>query len=293
MDVGHFRSEAARAHFLAAYTRCLEDLPAPDETVDVPTTFGEVRVYRFGGARGVPLLLLPGRNASTPMWGANLPGLLTRRTAYTVDLLGEPGMSIQQRPIADADDQASWLEETLAGLNLDTVHLMGASFGGWSATNHAVRRPGRAASLTLVDPVLTFAPIPLRTMFAMAPMGIPKTPAVVRRRILSWMTGGAAVDDTEPVAAMIASGAADFVLRQPAPTPFTDDQLGALDIPVLAIIAGRSVIHDAARAARYAREVLRHGEIELWPDASHAVNGEFPERIATRLHPFLDQADST
>ncbi|MCZ8379070.1 alpha/beta hydrolase [Mycobacterium sp. CPCC 205372] len=289
--VGCFRSDAAHAHFIDAYRRAQADLPSHDESIDVTTAFGTVRVYRFDGGGGRPVVLLPGRNASTPMWAANLPGLLAHRTVYGVDLLGEPGMSVQDRPLRGADDQARWFEDLLAGLELRSVHLMGVSFGGWTAANHAVRIPGRAASLTLLDPVMTFAPIPVRTMLAVAPMGLPGTPQFVRRRVLRWLSGGADVDERVPVAALISAGTTDFILRQPLPQRFTDDELRSLDIPVLALIAGRSVIHDARRAARRARDLLTRGQVELWPDASHAINGEFPDEIAARAGQFWDEVD--
>ncbi|WP_082753621.1 alpha/beta fold hydrolase [Mycobacterium sp. NAZ190054] len=289
--VGRFRDDAARSRYLAAYRRCLAELPQPDGTFEVPTSFGTVRVYRFDGPDGRPVVLLPGRNAATPMWSPNLSGLLARRTVFAVDLLGEPGLSVQQRPIADSADQALWFDEMLDGLGLGRPHLMGVSFGGWTAVNHAVHRPGRAASLTLLDPVMTFAPIPFRTMLAVIPLGLPRVPEVVRSRVLRWLSGGAEVDESVPVAALIASGSRDFVLRQPLPTRFTGAQLRGLDIPVLALIAGRSVIHDAARAAEAARSLLPHGQVELWPQASHAINGEYPDRISERVHRFWDEQE--
>ena len=240
VGVGRWRSESARAHFARVYDQALAVLPPIAEIRDVPTTFGTVRVYRFDGGPGRPVMLLPGRNASTPMWAENLPGLLAHRTVYCVDLLGEPGMSVQDAPLSGADDQSRWLEEVLSGLGLDSVHLMGVSFGGWSAVNHAVRHPGRVASLALLDPVLTFAPIPLPTMLAFIPMGLPGVPGALRRRILRWISGGADVEESEPVFVLIDAGTADFELHQPAPTLFSPAQLRGLQVPVLAIIAGRS-----------------------------------------------------
>lgn len=51
--------------------------------------------------------------------------------------------------------------------------------------------------------------------------------------------------------------------------------------------AGRS---GPSGAAARARRLLRHGAVELWPDASHAINGEFPELINDRVTTFLDGA---
>jgi pimeloyl-ACP methyl ester carboxylesterase len=290
-DTGHFRSDAARAHFLKAYRNCLADLPPYDEKLDIATGFGTVRVYRFAGPDTRPVVLLPGRNASTPMWGANLPALLAHRTVFAVDLLGEPGLSVQQRRLNDAEDQAQWFDEMLTGLALTSPHLMGVSFGGWTAANYAVRRPGRAASLALLDPVMTFAPIPMATVLMTIPMALPAVPESVRRRVLRWIAGGAEVDDSVPVAALIASGTKDFVLRQPVPTRFTADQLRALDVPVLALIAGRSVIHDGERAAATARKLLPRRQVELWADASHAINGEYPAEIAQAATAFWEEVD--
>lgn len=272
----------------------MAELPAFDARFDVPTSFGSVRAYRFdgpGAVSGPPVLLLPGRNASTPMWRANLPDLIARRTVYSIDLLGEAGLSVQDSPITGPDDQAQWLDETLAGIGLASAHLMGLSIGGWTATNHAVRRPARVASLALLDAVLTFARIPLKTLLIAGAMFSPGLPEVLRRRILSWISGGASVDDSVAEAALISAGSRDFVLRQPMPKSFTDEQLTSLNVPVLAFIAGRSVMLDSARAAARARNLLPRGDVELWEQASHAINGEYSNEIAQRSHRFWDEVD--
>ncbi len=265
----------------------MAQLPAAEST-DVPTSFGTVRTYRFDGATAAPpVVVLPGRNASTPMWRSNVGALLEHRTVIGVDLLGEAGMSVQDKPITGPDDEAAWLDEVLAGLGLEHAHLMGVSIGGWTAVNYAVRRPGRAASLVLLDPVITFAPIPMKTALVSAAMFLP-VPEPLQRRVFSWIGGGADVDDSVPEAALISAAANDFVIRKAMPKMFTDEQLRSLDVPVLALIAGRSVMHDAARATARARNLLSSGHVELWPDASHAINGEYPAEIAKTAATFWD-----
>ncbi|MGE2726560.1 alpha/beta fold hydrolase [Mycolicibacterium pulveris] len=292
MRVGDFRSDEARAHFLEVYRDAMAQLPPASETRDVPTRFGTVRVYRFDGATdATPVMLLPGRNASTPMWRTNIPALLTHRPVLGIDLLGEAGMSVQRKPITGPDDEAQWLDDTVTALNLDRVHLMGVSIGGWSAINYAVRRLGRAASLVLLDPVFTFAPVAVKAMLVSPVLVLPGVPDRLRRRVLSWLSGGAEVDDSLPEAALISAGSTDYVLRKAIPKMITDEQLRALDIPVLALLGGRSVMHDAGRAAVRARNLLPHAQVELWSDASHAINGEYAAEIADRASAFWDEVD--
>jgi pimeloyl-ACP methyl ester carboxylesterase len=290
-NVGHFKSERGRAHYLTVYQAAMAELP-PSESADVPTSFGTVRAYRFDGpAAGPPVVVLPGRNASTPMWKVNLSGLLEHRSVIGIDLLGEAGMSMQDKPITGPDDEAQWLDDALAGLGLDRVHLLGVSIGGWTAVNYALRRPGRASSLALLDPVFTFAPVPAKAIVISAGMFLP-LPESLQRRVFSWIAGGADVDGSDSETALISAASSDYVLRKAMPKSFTDDQLRSLDIPVLALIAGRSVMLDAARAAARARNLLSRGQVELWADASHAINGEYPAEIAETASVFWDAVDA-
>jgi pimeloyl-ACP methyl ester carboxylesterase len=145
--------------------------------------------------------------------------------------------------------------------------------------------------VTLLDPVMTFAPIPLKTILISGAMFSPGLPEALRRRILRWIAGGADADESVPEADLIGAAAADFVIRQPMPRRFSDDQLRGLDVPLLVFLAGRSVMLNATRAANRARELLRDGQIELWARASHAINGEYPDDIARRTQRFWDDLD--
>ncbi|WP_433352111.1 alpha/beta fold hydrolase [Microtetraspora malaysiensis] len=293
--LGHFPDASAYARYRRDYDRAMADLPAPDEVQDVPTGFGTVRAYRFGadGAdAGRPLLLLPGRTASTPMWASNLAGLTaSRRAVYTVDLLGEPGLSVQSKPFASSADQGVWLAEVLTGLGLDRTHLLGVSIGGWTAFQLARHAPEKVASLSLLDPANLFGRITWKAV-AVSLGSVGPFPESWRLRLLSWISGGADLSGDEPVADLISAGMREFTSFLPPPTYFSDEQVAAVDVPTLAVIAGRSIIHDPDRAAGRARRLLAQGDVELWPDASHALNGEFPERVAARVLAFIDRLDA-
>ena len=281
-----FVSTQARAEYESAYDRAFATLPAPAEQHDVPTDFGSARVYRFGETGPAPLVLLPGRAGTTIMWEPNLAALAAEHPVWTVDLIGEPGRSEQTAPIRDAADQAAWIDGVLRSLDLRGVHLVGYSFGGWLAMNQAVRAAGRLASVTVIDPVQTFTrfPVPLlvRTTLALIP-GIRRW---ARPSFLRWTAGGVDVPADDPVATIIDEGMRTFKITLPVPALFTDEQLRSVRLPVLALIAGRSVMHDARRAVARAKALLPDVRAELWPSATHAIAGESPAEVNARILEF-------
>ncbi|GLY71603.1 alpha/beta fold hydrolase [Amycolatopsis taiwanensis] len=291
MTLGGFISPQARVEYDTAYDRGFATLPAPVEQHDVPTAFGTARVYRFGEPGPVPVVLLHGRAGTTIMWKPNLPALAARGPVYAVDLIGEPGRSEQTAPIRNAEDQAAWLDTVFTTLALRKMHLVGYSFGGWVAANQAVRAPDRLASLTLIDPVQTFARFPASLLVRTALTLVPGIRRRARSSFLAWISGAAEVAEDDPVATVINEGMRTYQIALPTPTLFTDAQLHGVTVPVLALIAGRSAIHDGRRAATRARELLPDGRVELWPAATHAIAGESATEVNARVLEFLAEIE--
>lgn len=290
--VGHFTSAAAQDRFLAAYQDAMDDLPRPDRTLDIRTRYGVVRLYHFTGADpgAAPLLLLPGRASGAPVWADNLPVLLRIRSVYAIDLLGEPGLSIQQRPIDSPEDHAQWLHEVLRQLPEPRLHLVGLSIGGWTAVNLAVHRPEKVAGVTLLDPVLVFADLSLAAIIRSIPASVRWFPKSWRDDFASWTANGAPTEDV-PVARMIEAGMQTYVLRVSSPARITEEQLSRVRTPVLALLAGASRMHDTEAAAEVARRAMPGATVKVYPDASHAINGEHPDRIAADLAAFLSRVE--
>ncbi|MFI6303491.1 alpha/beta fold hydrolase [Amycolatopsis thailandensis] len=291
MKVGGFASSEARAEYEVVYERGLAALPAPTGTYDVETAFGVARVYRFGRPGGTPIVLLPGRAGTAVMWEPNLTALIEHGEVYAVDLIGEAGRSEQTVPIRDGVDQAAWLTTVLAELDLASVHLIGYSFGGWLAANLAVRAPDRLKSLTVIDPVLTFGGLTAGLVVRATLTAIPVVNRWARPSFLHWISGGAEIDASDPVARVIDEGMRTYRIALPSPKLFTDAQLRSLRMPVLALIAGRSVIHQPERAAARARELLSRGQVELWPSATHAIAGEAATEVNARVSAFLAECE--
>lgn len=285
-SLGHFVDAEAFERFTTAYREAALLLPDA-RACSLPTGAGVVRAYRFGptgptGPDAVPVMLISGRDASTPMWAPTLPDLLTLdRPVISLDSLGGPGCSSQTAPQRTAADQAAWVAEAIRGLGLERVHLVGHSLGGWLAVQVAAHHPEVLASVAALDPARTFAELSPGFVAAGLAASTSLVPAPWRRRLVRWIAGEP-MSLADPVDRLGWASITCFRARQPAPRLPTAELLAALEVPVLAVLAGRSRVHDAARAERTARTVPG-AVVEVWPDAGHCLHAEHPRRLAARL----------
>lgn len=294
--IGGFISEKGENEFIDAYESAMKDLPKPTEEFLLDTEFGKVKVYKFleeGTESKTPLLLLPGKSAPTPMWEPNLNDLMKERPVYTIDLLGEPGLSILTQKITTAKDQAVWLNEVIEQLPEEKIHLAGLSFGGWNAVNVALYDAEKISSLTLIDPVYVFGPIPLKMILASIPASIPGVPKSIREKMLSYIAGGAETDENEPIGRLIETSMRTYKSKLPLPKEISEEQLREIKIPVLGIIAGKSTMHNSEKAMQVGQGNLSNplSEMKLFPNASHAINGEYPEKLAENILGFIKEVD--
>lgn len=78
-----------------------------------------------------------------------------------------------------------------------------------------------------------------------------------------------------------------YTIRLPQPALIPEQDRAALDMPVLAVLAGKPVMHDAEAAAQVAERTLRRGTVVVHPHASHAVASEEADAIAADIDRFL------
>ena len=288
--VGHFRTPAGRQAYIEAYDAAFAALPKPTETHDVETTFGTVRAYAWLNPNPVddaPVVLVPGRASGVPMWGENLRDFAEHRTVYAFDAIGDSGLSEQTLPLRGMDDNARWVEEALDGLELDRIHLVGHSQGGGLAAAVAVRYPDRLASLTLLEPIMTFGMLPAWAIGWSAVAALPFLPDSWRDHALNRIGGveDDEVDPEDPMARMIAAGTAHFDSGSlPTPSRLTDDQMRALQMPVYVAIASDKSLAGGEDAAERAKK-LPLGTVKVWPKTTHSL----PMQVATELDAELER----
>ncbi|ONI85965.1 alpha/beta hydrolase [Actinosynnema sp. ALI-1.44] len=287
MGTSRFTSPQGQADYYRVYDAGLRTMPTPAGEHDVRTGYGTAKVYRFGDADGEPIALLPGRAGTPIMWSANVSGLMARHPVYAVDPIGEAGRSTQTAPIDTAQDQAVWLDQTLDGLGLDRVHLVGVSFGGWLTCNLAVRRPDRLASVSVLDPANTFGRFPAGLIIRSVLSMLPVVSRWARPAFLRWISGSDQVPEKDPVSEVIEAGLHHHRVRTAMPAYFSDEQLRSISVPMLALIAGRSVIHHPAAAHARAQRLIPGIQAELWPDATHSISAESPDEVNERVLRFI------
>lgn len=290
---GRFRSQAGRDSYVRAYDVAMGTLPVPSQSVDVPTSLGMVRCYRWAGSESslTPVALIPGRSSGVPMWGENLPYLIASgRTLIAMDALGDSGLSVQTAPILTFEHQATWVDEALEGMGIGRAHTVGHSFGGATAAMHAVSHPARVATLSLLEPVFVLRWPPASTFF-WATVSMLPLPRGWREHALAAI-GGVSLDDVRaesPIGSMISVGAQQFQAALPNPRPFTEAQLARLRMPVYVAIAGARSLAGGQRAAARARQ-LPAATVEVWPGTTHSLPMQVPEQLARRLRDFWDAA---
>ena len=101
------------------------------------------------GGAGAPLLFLHGASGA----GSWLPCMQMLAGKFDVIVPEHPGFGDSDTPgwLDTIHDLAYFYLDFLDQLDLDRVHLVGVSLGGWIAAELAVRDTSRLASLALVD----------------------------------------------------------------------------------------------------------------------------------------------
>jgi hypothetical protein len=154
-----FKTVAGEAAYLSAYDAAIKLWPVPYEEMDIPGRFGLTHVVACGPRDAPPLVLLHGYWATLTMWTPNVADFSESYRVYAVDVMGQPGKSIPDKPIRNAADYVAWLTSILNELKLDRVFLVGMSYGGWLSLTYAVAASERVQKLVLLSPAASILPL--------------------------------------------------------------------------------------------------------------------------------------
>jgi pimeloyl-ACP methyl ester carboxylesterase len=289
-----FKTPEGEAAYLAAYEAAMKLWPVPYEEIEIPSRFGMTHIVTSGPKDAPPLVLLHGYMANLTMWSPNIADFSKDYRLYAIDVMGQAGKSIPDpdEPIGDAADLTAWLSETLNGLNLERIFLVGMSYGGWLALNFAMTAPERVRKLVLLSPAASLQP--LVRQFGLRVMAMIFFPTrLTVNSLMGWMGIKDTPGDTltRCVLDLAYLGMKHFRLvpetARVMPGVFSDDELRALPVPVLLLIGENEVIYDAAKALVRARALLPNFEGELVPQSNHNMCASQYRIVDARVLDFL------
>ncbi|ONM48604.1 alpha/beta hydrolase [Nocardia donostiensis] len=289
--VGHWRSQEGFESYRAAYDEVMATLPAPTRTHDVVTEYGTVRAYEWAATGDapdaeLPVVLLPGMRSGAPMWAENLTHWIGRRTLYAMDAIGDSGLSTQSVPFTSFEDRATWVEQTLAGLGLERVHMVGHSFGGAIAAGHALDYPGRVASLTLLEPVMVLHGLPVSMYMWSALLMLP-VPQSWKDYALAEI-GGVSTEEVQertPMSVMVDEAGKHYKAPTLTPRTFTDEEWRSMSMPVRIDLASDKSLAGGEEAASRARD-LGKDPVTVWPRTTHSLPMQAAEQLGLELEQY-------
>src|SRR5215470_18473008 len=278
-ELGSWVSDAAREKFMVAYERAFALWPQPCEEFDIETATATTRVHTYRPhPGGDPVVLLSAFNAA----GLHpyVAALAKVGPVYGIDLPGDPNPSVARALMAPPENCAAWLDELLGKLSDRPAHLVGFSYGGWVAMNQALRAPGRVASITLLDPAGLTRP-DARFCRWLSISGLATlTPLPLRRHLARWLDLPPHMLEPELMTLMWAA-LRGYHAERKLPGVLTDDELRAIDVPVLLVTGARSALITPAQA--HARgSLIPQAEVAVVPGSHGGFNriDELNDRIA-------------
>jgi pimeloyl-ACP methyl ester carboxylesterase len=267
-----YKSEKAAHRVHKLYRDYLNSWPIAHEEKFVTTLFGDTFVIESGPKSSPALVMLHGTMATAAMWREEVFTLSKEYHVFAVDVIGDAGFSAPVRPSTNTDAHALWLQDVLKALGQPNAHFVGLSLGGWLALDFAVRYPDQVNSLTLITPggvadknIIVWA-LP---MMLLGSWGAEK----VRERIV----GRSQTPETAQQTKLSEFSTAIFEGMKPRTESLrkiSDDELAALDIPVLVLLGADDVTMDSIEIERRFRRLVSHAEIKMFPGKRHFLGNQ-------------------
>lgn len=294
----HSPAPAPSPAFRDAYERAMVLWPVPVERLDLASEFGSTRVTVCGPAGAPPLVLLHGGGTTSAVWYAQVAALARTHRVHAVDQIGAPGLSVHSgRALRRPEDLFAWLDGVLSGLGLESVALLGHSYGGWLALSYAVHAAvahpagaagtrGRVARLVLLDPTQCFAGYRPSYLLRALPLFV-RPGERSTRRFLAWETRG--VPPAPELVRLMGLGAVEFRAAKVITGPRPDvSRLAAASVPTLVLLAEHSRAHDLHRVAARAGRTpgVRIGTMA--GVAHHSLPYDRADALGRRVLDFLD-----
>lgn len=280
----NFRTIESQKEYFEAYEKALKLIAMPVVEKYITTSFGDGHVVCGGDENNPPLVLLHASSCGTPIWYKNLSYWSKYFSVYAIDLIGESSKSILTKKMKTTQDNALWLDETLAGLRLDKVFLCGLSIGGWNAANYAGFYPEKVIMLILLSPVQTFAKMYPSFFFKIMKMGFHPT----RENVENYIGWGSEREEPLPdsIIKLFTNSVMNMNSNASFPKWLKKKHLLNIKMPVLVLVGENEFAFSIKRATKRAKSVFNL-ELHIVEGASHLLCVSKPDYINNKVLEFL------
>jgi pimeloyl-ACP methyl ester carboxylesterase len=261
-----YKTPAGKHALHTRYRAVLQRWPVPHRHVIVPTSQGDTFLVTSGDRGAPPVVLLHGSGSNSAIWMRDVVDLSKQYCVYSVDIIGEPGLSAESRPSLRSDAHAVWLDEVWNHLGITSASIMAISFGGWLALDYAVRRPARVRSLSLLSP----AGIGTQNHWSLLRLALLRTCGTWGlRRSLRLVTGAANLP--QPLVDAAISTFTHFRPRMEKLPVRTDEELARLEMPVQIIVGAKDVLLHSSQTRDRVERWVPDSRVVYLENAGHIL----------------------
>lgn len=261
-----YDSPEGKRLIINAYEEILKRWPIPVEIKKIPTSYGETAVHVSGTDDLPALILLHGSTSNSAMWMGDVEALSRRYQLFAVDIIGEPGLSAENRPDHESEHYGIWLEEIMNHFNLLRATIMGNSLGGWMALQLARYRPNR------IDAMILLAPsglAPARLSFVLKAIPLTLMGSWGAHKLNQIVYGHEKIpEEAERFGDLIME---HFTPRIGSLPNLTDEELATLRMPILYIGGEEDALLHTQDSADRLQALVPHAEIHVIPKTGHVL----------------------
>ncbi len=251
--------------------------------------------YYVGGQHDAPaIVMLHGYSADKMVWLRFARHLTDDYTIIIPDLAGhgETGFDADWNYTMEA--QAERVAGLLSELNIEKVHIIGNSMGGFISAQFALMYPERTLSVAPMDPAGVPTPEPSQ-MEQMLARG--RNPFLMEngQQFAEFYRMTMAQPPWLPQMVLDAM-AEDYRSRTPAletifediqRSPLLTDRLGEIKAPALILWGDQDALIHVSGAKRW-HDLVPNSELTVWEGIGHMPMLEIPEKSAQRYQKFLE-----
>jgi pimeloyl-ACP methyl ester carboxylesterase len=290
-----FRSIKAKAEYRALYVKRAEAWPVVSETRFIETSFGQTFVRVSGDSLRPPLILLPGSRGTSLTWVPNIAALSSSYRTYALDSIYDVGLSVPYRKIRNSKELTNWLDEVITVLVPDAApSLMGLSYGGWLASQYAIRFSRRVHKVVLLAPAMTVLPVAFAMIFRALLTLIPYSG--FRKKFYYWLLHDA-IKSGETGQAYVDEAISDWIVAErcfkPLPvinaTILKDNELKEWRVPCLFLVGENEKMYSAQNAVKRLNHVAPQIKTRIVTESGHDLWFTQADLVNKTILGFLDE----